>query len=209
MFQVHLAAIRKEGYFPYAGRFISFCAKLINRDATTVITGVHSTDNPCPVLGPRHDCNPKYGSEKPVEDTSLSTQLGEESSDAAAEAEKDAAAAKESGNDDKINEAEEKKAAIKKEQDNDKKKKFDVKKKEKENKENRKQKEQKKKEEKEKEDKCREEEIKAKQDATKESKGEGEKKWYIHKDCETNITVILWKEDEIGKEKENGRNERQ
>ena len=47
------------------------------------------------------------------------------------------------------------------------------------------------------------------QGATKESKRKGEEKWYISEDCVTNITVILWKEDEIGKEKENGGNERQ
>jgi hypothetical protein len=82
-----------------------------------VITGVHAGNNPCPVLGPRHDCAPKVGEETPLEDNSLSTQLAGESSDAAAEAAAEAAAAKESGDPDKMKEAKEKQAEIKKEKE--------------------------------------------------------------------------------------------
>eukprot|EP00092_Neocalanus_flemingeri_P005773 GFUD01006214.1.p1 GENE.GFUD01006214.1~~GFUD01006214.1.p1 ORF type:complete len:546 (-),score=180.12 GFUD01006214.1:177-1628(-) len=203
--KVHLAAIKKDGYFPFAGYFISFCASLVSKDATNVVSEVHVGKNPSPVFGPRHDCIEKIGEETPLSDTSLSTQLASEDAEALAEAEKDLETAKTSGDADKIKEAEDKKAAIEEEQKSNKKKDCDVKKKAKEGKEKRRKKENEKKEEEKQQEKCKKEKLDRQKEALQEEKGEGEKKWYIDDDCETNKTVILLKEccsDDITEERE-------
>ena len=160
-----------------------------------MITENHIGKNPSPVLGPRHDCVEKVvvSQEIPLKDTSLSTQLAKEDAEASADADKDAKDAAASGDKEKEKEANEKKAELEKETKMIILKDCEVKKKNKKARKERRKKKQEEKEEEKKQKKCKKDKLKSKQDAIKESPGDGEKKWYLKEDCETNITVILWK----------------